>query len=355
MKHEARLLLTKACDSLLLSIEFFNRPYDLGRVSSTLIFLDHAFEMLLKASIIHRGGRIRERRANETIGFDKCIRRALSDGAIKFLTEDQALILQGINCLRDAAQHHLLNISENQLYMHAQAGVTLFRDLLKQVFDRDLFELLPKRVLPVSTSAPMDLTAIFDNEIAEIIRLLQPGSRRGIEAQSSLRPLAILDDSIIGKKGQPPPSKLKRFGRELVSGKRWQDLFPGVASVEITTSGTGPSFSLRWTKKEGMPFHVVPEGTPGATVVAVKRVDELEFYNLSHGQVAEHVGLTGPKTTAIIRYLKLEEDRDCFKKIRIGRSEFKRYSQKTIERIREALEIISIDDVWKTYGPRKQR
>ncbi|MDW7979609.1 MAG: hypothetical protein RMH97_03475 [Verrucomicrobiales bacterium] len=133
MKREAKLLLEKATDSLVLAIELFNRPYDRGRVSATLILLDHAFEMLMKAAILHRGGRIREKRAKETIGFDTCVRRSLSDGKIKYLTAEQALVLQTINGLRDAAQHHLLDISEGQLYIHVQSGVTLFRDLLKSI------------------------------------------------------------------------------------------------------------------------------------------------------------------------------------------------------------------------------
>lgn len=350
MKREARFLLGKACDSLILSIEFFNRPHDLGRATTTLILLDHAFEMLLKASIVHRGGRIREKRAKETIGFDKCARCALSDGSIKFLTEEQALILQAINNLRDAAQHHLLDMSENQLYMHTQAGLTLFRDLLMQVFGRDLCKLLPNRVLPVSTSAPMDLMTMFDNEINEIIKLLNPGSRHKLEAQARLRPLVILDASVKGAKEQPSPGKLKRLGSKLVAGTRWQDLFPGVSSIEISTTGTGPSLSLRWTKKEGPPFHVVPEGTPGATVVAVRRVDELRFYNLSLSQLAENVGLTRPKTTAMVRHLKLEEDADCFKPVPMGKTVYKRYSQKAIDRIKEALGKVSIEEVWKTHG-----
>jgi hypothetical protein len=114
MKREAKLLLEKACDALVLSIELFNRPHDRGRLSSTLIQLDHGFEMLMKAAILHRGGRIREKRAKETIGFDACVRRSLSDGKIKYLSEEQALVLQTINGLRDAAQHHLLDISEGQ-------------------------------------------------------------------------------------------------------------------------------------------------------------------------------------------------------------------------------------------------
>ncbi len=83
MKREAKLLLNKAYDSLVLSIELFNRPYDRGRISSTLILLDHAFEMLLKSSIIHRGGRIREKRSKETIGFDACLRVLLTNSKIK--------------------------------------------------------------------------------------------------------------------------------------------------------------------------------------------------------------------------------------------------------------------------------
>lgn len=112
MRREARLLLDKAFNSLVLSIEFFNRPHDRGRVCSSLILLDHAFEMFLKAAILHRGGKIRERRAKETIGFDACVRRALSDGSVKFLSDEQVLLLQTINGLRDAAQHHLLDVSE---------------------------------------------------------------------------------------------------------------------------------------------------------------------------------------------------------------------------------------------------
>ena len=81
MKRESKLLLNKACDALVLSIELFNRPHDRGRVSSTLIQLDHGFEMLMKAAILQLGGKIRDRSAKETIGFSACVRRSLSEGA----------------------------------------------------------------------------------------------------------------------------------------------------------------------------------------------------------------------------------------------------------------------------------
>ena len=138
MKKEVRLLRRKAVESLVLSIELFNRPSDEARTHGVLILLDHAFEMLLKAAILHRGGRIREPRAKQTIGFDMCVRRSLSDASITFLIDTQALTLQMINSLRDAAQHHLLDISEPLLYIQSQAGLSLFRDLFKTVFGEEL-------------------------------------------------------------------------------------------------------------------------------------------------------------------------------------------------------------------------
>lgn len=347
MKREAKLLLEKACDALVLSIELFNRPHDRGRVSSTLIQLDHGFEMLMKAAILHRGGCIRETRAKETIGFDACVRRSLSDGRIKYLNEEQALVLQTINGLRDAAQHHLLDISEGQLYVHVQSGVTLFRDLLKVVFDQELATHLPARVLPVSTSPPTDLATLFESEVAEIKKLLKPGRRRRLEALARLRPLAILDATIQGEKGQPSDAELRRIGVEVSKGGAWADVFRGAAAVDLASDGAGPSLSLRLSKKEGIPIQLVAEGTPGASVVAVKRVDELGFYNLGATQLAERVGLTMPKTVAVVDYLGLRDQTQCYKEVKIGKAVFKQYSQKAIDALKEALKEKSADEIWR--------
>jgi len=347
MKREVKLLLNKACDSLVLAIELFNRPYNRGRVSGTLIMLDHAFEMFLKAAILHRGGRIREKRAKQTIGFDACVRRSLTDGRIKYLSEEQALVLQTINGLRDAAQHHLLDISEGQLYVHVQSGVTLFRDLLKSVFNQELTTRLPTRVLPVSTSPPTDLATLFDSEIGEIKKLLTPGQRRTLEALARLRPLAILDATMRGEKEQPSDADLRRIAKEVSRGRTWTEIFPGAAAVKIVADSTGPTLSLRLSKKEGIPVQLVPEGTPGASVVAVKRVNELDFYSLGAKQLAEKVGLTIPKVVAVVDYLGLRQQTDCYKEIRIGKSVFKRYSPKAVDAVKEGLKRTSVDEIWR--------
>jgi len=307
--------------------------------------------MILKAAILHRGGKIREARDKQTIGFDSCVRRSLSDD-FRFLTKEQALTLQTINSLRDAAQHHILDISENLLYLHAQAGLTLFRDILKSVFNKDLIDEMPVRVLPISTSPPTSLNALFDHEVEEVKRLLNPGSRHQIEASARIRSLAIMEYALQGEKIQPGIGQLRHLMKRIQGGETWNQLFPGVASISLVTEGIGPALSLRISKNEGIPIQLVPEGTPGATVVAVKRVDELGFYNLGRDQLAEKVGLTGPKTTAVIWKIDLKSDPSYYKKITVGNTKFDRYSQNAIPHIKEVITKTPIEEIWKNYKSR---
>ena len=345
MRRETRLLLAKACDALVLSVELFNRPHDRGRATSTLIHLDHGFEMLMKAAILHRGGRIREKGDSNTIGFSTCVGKSLSDGEIKYLNQEQAYILQVVNGLRDAEQHYLLGISEAQLYIHIQSGVTLFRDLLKNVFDQSIANYLPTRILPISTSPPTDIETLFDSEVTEIRKLLNPGGRRRVEAFAKLRSLAILDRTINGETEQPTDPEIKSLAVDVLAGRNWNEIFPGVATIELTADGSGPNLSLRISKKEGTLIQIAPEGTPGAPV-AIRRVNELDYYNLGANQLADNVGLTMPRTLAVVRYLGLQNNPESYKEFRIGKTSHKRYSRKAIERIREALNEESIDEIW---------
>lgn len=340
------MFLKKAFESLVLSTEFFNRPHDLGRSTTTLLLIDHAFEMLLKAVIVQKGGSIREKLRGETIGFDACVGRGLSNVKLKFLTEEQALVLRAINGLRDAAQHDLLIVSEGQLYVHTQAGLTLFRDIMKAVFDRDLTASMPNRVLPISTTPPTDLVTLFDSEVAEVLKLLRPGRRQSIAAEARLRPLAILDAAIRDEKGQPSPKDLERIGKDLVDGKHWQNIFRGVTTIEFAAEGTGPTFSLRVTKKGDFSTHLVEAGTSDAATMAMKRVNELDFYNLGAKQLAEKVGVTIPKLLAIVDHLAIRQNLDYYKEITIGKVTRKQYSQRALKAIKEELETVTPDEIW---------
>lgn len=344
MKKEAKLLLEKATNSLVLSIEQFNRPQDRGRIESVLIFLDHAFEMLLKAALIQKNGKIRDKGARQTFGFDKCIRVALTNGTIKFLSEEQALTLQAINGLRDAAQHHLVDVSEGHLYVLAQSGVTLFRDIMRDVFKLKLIDFLPERVLPISTRTPTDLTVLFDTEIDEIKKLLAPGTRQRIAARAKLRGIAILEGAIGGDNHQPPKEYLDKVATQLSAGATWADIFPGVAAICLNKEGEGPSFSLRISKKDGIPITIIKEGE-GQTV-AIKRVNENDYYSLNLTSLSAHLGVGRNKLLEVIRHLKIQDEIEYFKIIRAGKVESKGYSEPALTFLRTEIPKLDIDEIW---------
>lgn len=356
MKKEVKHLYRKAIDSLTLSIELFNRPHDCARVHGVLIFMDHAFEMLLKAAILHKGGKIREKRARETLGFSSCVRKAFSDGAVKVLTEEEVLTLQSLNGLRDAAQHYTLEMSEQYLYFQAQAGLTLFRDITKKVFNIDLKTELPVRVLPLSTTPPMDIHAFFSNEVGEIKKLIQPKSRKELDALEKLRALAIMENSIQGNESQPSDAELKALSKKLKQGSTWEQIFPGVSTITITLNGYGPSLDLRITKsEEGIPFTPVPVGTPGAAVIAIKRVNELDFYTLNLTALSEKTKVSTNKLLAIMKELKLQENPDAFKEIKIGTQIYRRYSPLALDILKKELPELNIEAIWQKNRPQKSR
>lgn len=353
MKKEVKHLYSKAIDSLTLSIELFNRPNDCGRVHGVLIFMDHAFEMLLKAAILHKGGKIGENKDRETLGFSSCVRKAFSDGSIKFLNEEEVLTLQSLNGLRDAAQHYTLEMSEQYLYFQAQAGLTLFRDITKRVFNIDLKTELPVRVLPLSTTPPMDIQAFFSNEIGEIKKLIRPKSRKELEALEKLRALSIMENSIQGIESQPSNAELKALTKKLKHGSSWVQIFPGVSTLTITSNGCGPSLDLRITKSEaGIPFTPVPEGTPGAAVIAIKRVNELDFYTLNLTALSEKTKISTNKLLAVIKELNLQENPDAFKEIKIGTQSYKRYSPGALDILKKELPKLNIEAIWQKNRPK---
>ena len=346
MRKEVRQLRQKAINSLVLSIEHFNRPWNRGRTEAVLILLDHGFEMLLKAAIRHRQGKIRKPGEKQTIGFGACVRKGLTEAGVKFLSDEQALTLQSINGQRGAAQHYLLDMSEHQLYFYAQAGVTLFRDIHDDVFDDELVVELPERVLPVSTTAPRDLTALFDKDVEEIKGLLAPGTRRRMDAIAKARSLAVLEGAVNGNYEEPSDRELGKICKRLADGEPWTTVFPGVDSINITAEADGPSISLRLSKNEGMTVQLLKEGEGAGAVVALRRVDELGYYNLGATQLAEIVGLTPPKCRAVIDHLGLREDVECFKEFRIGKSTHGRYAPAAMRKINAALEAEPIEQIW---------
>ena len=353
MKREARVLHEKSVDSLFLAIEHFNRPTDRGRVEAVLILLDRAFELFLKGAILHRGGRIRDKHAKETIGFEKAVRKCMSEEPVKFLADEEALTVQMLNSLRDAAQHYILDLSEQHLYLHCQSGVTLYASLQERVFGIKLSDQLPARVLPVTTAPPKSLEALIEVEFAEVKALLRPGNRKSLQARAKLRGLAILEASLTGQRTQPTEGDLNHVIRGVRKGTTWSDIFPGIASLDLKTEGTGLNVSVHLVKKAGEAVQLVPEGTPGATVIAVRKVDKLGFYNLGLKSLAEKLNLSRYRVLALVRFLKIQETQDYYDEFVIDSQRFKRYSEKAVEFITAQIPNIDVNAIAKSHGTKQ--
>ena len=331
-------------------------PADRGRADSVVRDMNHAFEMLMKGAIVERNGRIREPSSGETpLVSTPAFAEASSDATVRFLSDEQALTIQMLNAQRDAFEHYLVEISEQQLYVHAQAGLTLFADLLFDVFRERLSDHLPERVLPLSTSPPRDLAILVSNEVELIRSLVAPGNRRRVEARAHAKSLAIMEASIGGEFVQPGDAELDSVLDQIGQGVDWQKILPGVASLELDVGGGGIPYSLRIVKKEGIPIHLVSEGTPGAGVVAIKAVDKLGYYNMGMRKLAKHYpGLSEARIGAIITELKIRDDPDCYAEFSIDSQHYKRFSQRAIDRINDELPKLDLDDVWDRHKPRRR-
>jgi hypothetical protein len=355
MNQEARRLRDSAIASLRRAVASFNLPYEEGRHSAVLIALDHAFEKLLKGGLLHQGGEIWEGGDGQTIGFASCVNIAENgiqdDPAISFLKETQATTIRTVNAYRDSAYHHLLDLSEQHLYTVTQAGVTVFDDVLEDVFDDRLAGHMPARVLPVSTKPPQDFALLLDEEFSQVKELLN--SRQKNLARAKLHSLEGLERSVQGDHSPPTKDELDTRLDDVLEIDNWTEIFPGVASLNLVTEGTGPNLSIHITKSEGMAVQLEDEDdVPDEAIIGVKRVNELDFYNLGIKEIGDKLPISWQKAKTVAIELDLFEDLKYYKEIDVGAQTHKRYSGHALKQIREALESgeVDPDEAWEEHG-----
>jgi uncharacterized protein YutE (UPF0331/DUF86 family) len=288
--------------------------------------------MLLKAGLLSRGGSIRAKGEDKTITFDDCLRRAPSNGSLKFIDDDQALLLTALNGHRNAAAHHLLTISEEVLYIETQSAITVFRDVLRDLFAMKLEDHLPSRVLPLSTIPPANPTIVFRDEVEAIRKLLAPGMRRRTEAESRIRAIAIFENSLLGEPAQPSQATLKRLLKKLGAGERFDALFPGVAAVSFVSAQQDAHITLRFNKREGLDVRYVAEGEEGVGAIHMRKVHDSDFYTLSHKDLCQRLGLTTNQVSTAIRILNVKANDELSREM--IKNNF-RYNENVLGLIRE--------------------
>jgi hypothetical protein len=350
MRRVSALLKDKAIASIRRMVTAFNGLDDEGRQTAVLIALQHAFEMLLKAALRERRVVVFDKRTGRSIGLEKCLR--LSQEHLK-LSDDQLGVLRTIDNLRDEEQHWLAQVNEGLLYVHARAAITLFDEILNDVFHERLAEHLPERVLPVSTRPMTDVDVLFDEQYRQVRDLLQPGRRRRVEARSLLRGLLAMEGHV-SDEAQVSEKDVNRVERGVRDGKPLEQVFPRLTAVAAKFTGDGPTVKVHFTKRQGAPVHFVPADDPRESA-AVREVDLQRKYHLSARDLAERLELTQPRATALRRHLGIDEDPDCRHDFTFGKLQVTQYSDNALTRMRDALNTVDMDEVWVNHRPRRRR
>jgi hypothetical protein len=349
-KRNVAPLLERAIESLTLAIELFNRPAETARAHGVLILLQHAFEMLLKAGILQRTGNIHDDERRYTFGFDKCLRIATED--LSLLNKDERATLSILDAQRDQAAHYYVAVSEDVLYVHAQSAITLFDSLLSRAFSQSLADTLPSRVLPISTRPPRDLVVLLNSELTEVDRLLAIGTRHGAQAAARLR--TVLSFAVGSREAleRVPESEIEAAITRRRKMQEWEIILPEIAQLRLSTDGSGIPISMRISKQAGIPVRVAQPGEPVEGTLIKQEIDPWTVFNLSRDDLAEKLGLTGPRTHALIFELDLQSDPACYRELKKKSQIYKGYSKKALDRLRQAKKDLDVESVWLKYRER---
>ncbi|MEW6664976.1 MAG: DUF3644 domain-containing protein [Thermodesulfobacteriota bacterium] len=350
-KRDVTELKRRAINSLVLGIELFNRPHDQGRGESVLILLHHAFEMLLKAIIKDKTGTVQTKGERYSYGFDKCLEVAQNE--IKVISADERATLSILDALRDTAVHYYQEVSEDLLYLQAQAAVTLFDDLLNRVFHKKLADCIPDRVLPVSTRPPKDLKVLISSELSQVDELLQAGSRRGIQAAARLRPILALATATRDDAERVTERELRGAINKRRQGDDWSVILPEVAQLKLDTEGGGIPIYLRIKKDADLAVRVAKNGEPVVGTLVKQEVNIWDKYNLGRDDLANKLKLSGPRTSALIFEFGIQDTQDCFKVLRKKSLTFKGYSKKALDMLEDAISSgIDVEAIWQKHRHR---
>lgn len=351
MRRDARMLKKKAVASLRHAMSAFNGLDDDARHTTVLVHLQHAFEMLLKASLHEHHHVVVDKVTGQSLGFKKCLNLATED---LHLEKETAGLLRAIDQLRDDEYHYLGLVSEGILFVHLRAAVTIFDGLLKSVFGEALADHLPARVLPISTEPPENLEILIDREFSQVRKLLEPGRRHGAEVRARIRTLLALE-GYASEDAEVRDADVRRVEKAIRQGDERSAVFPRLEGLSSRTVGLNVSIRIHTTRKDGVPVRFVAADETG-DAGAVRDVDLQKRYPFTKKELADQVGLTIPKATALRAHLGIDDDDAMRHQFTFGHTTHECYSHAALHAMRNALsEGLDIDEVWRSYRSARTR
>lgn len=348
LKREARTLKSKGIASLRRGLEVFNSHDDQGRTESVLLHMQHCSEMLIKALLIQKSQPVFDKEKGISIGLDRALNVATANG---YMNASQAGTIRTIDAMRDAAQHWMIVVSEEVLYLNARALITTIDELLKLHFGDSLAGNLPLRVLPLSTKPLREFELLIDNEYSQIAELLAPNKRARDEARGRIRTLLAMEGHVT-EQIAVSERDIDRIERAIKNGTEVSEVFPRLMTLASDVTGEGLTVKVHFSKKEGAPVRFISGDDPGAAG-AIREVDLQKKYHLSPQQLSEKLSITPPRCKALRDYLEIDEDAANMMIFEFGSQRHPRYSDNALRLLHASNTPETLHLAWVNRNARK--
>ncbi|QOW18621.1 hypothetical protein INQ41_07840 [Lysobacter ciconiae] len=351
LKREAKTLKANAIASLKRGLEAFNSHNDDGRSEAVLLMLQHASEMLVKALLVLKGQSVFDKAKGTSIGIERAVSIAQARG---WIYGAQGGAIRVIDAMRDQAQHWMIVVPEDTLYINSRSLITALDEILVAHFQDTLADNLPARVLPLSTQPLPDFLMLVNREYAQIRDLLSPGRRARDEARGRITTLLAMeahvsDEVAISKRD------LDRIEEAIKAHTAVEEVFPRLTTLTTHVEGVGPTVRVRITRSVDAPAVRYVSGDDPEGAAAIREVDLQKKYHWSPSALAEKLGLTPTKVKAIRDFLRIDEDPTNVMVFEFGSQKHPRYSDNALRVLRETITPELTERAWRERPLHRRR
>jgi hypothetical protein len=129
-------------------------------------------------------------------------------------------------------------------------------------------------------------------------------------------------------------------------------ILPEIAQLTLSSDSEGVPLSMRLLKQGDIPVRIAAPGEVPVGTIIPRDVNVWDKYNMSRDNLATKLGVTGPKTHALIYELKLQEEKECYFTWTHKGARHAGYSKKALERLEAAVPTVDLKEVWDRHKHR---
>jgi len=299
--------------------------------------------MLTKAILFQKGHPVFDDKAGMSIGLESALKLCLNH---QYLTAPQVGAIRAVDNMRDAAQHWMIVVPEDVLYLHARAIITVIDEVLIDQFSDTLADNLPLRVLPVSTLPICDVQTLIGREYEQIAALLAPGKRARDEARGRIRTLLALESHVADNVALSERD-IDRIEAAVRANAPQSRVFPRLATLRADAQGSGVTVKVKFGRADSLPAVRYIAADDPTSAAAIREVDLQSKYHLSPQDLARLLELTVPKAKALRAHYGVDSVPSYAHCFRFGTQDLLRFSDNAVRALRPVCTSENVALIWE--------